>query len=105
MQSIGLTVAVETHYQETGGREYAFSVASFPGLSADELAHRARVANRQMRETTVGALRADGYEVVLTDEPTAHADLVLPSAPSENHWTRLRAIFGPPRSNPAFVRR
>jgi hypothetical protein len=105
MQSIGLTVAVETHYRETNGHEYAFSVASYPGLTADELAHRARVANRQMCETTVGALRSHGYEVVLTDEPTAHADLLLPSGPSEDLWIGLRAIFSPPRPNPAFMRR
>jgi len=105
MQSIGLTVAVETHYEETHGREYALSVASYPGLTADDLARRAHLANRQMCETTVGALRSHGYEVVLTEEATAHADLVLPSDPSEDLWIDLRAVFGPPRANPVYVRR
>jgi hypothetical protein len=105
MKSVDLERAAFTHHKETQGREYAFSVASFPGLTADELVQRAAFLHSVIRETTVGALRSNGYDVILTDEPSAHDDLVLPSDPSEEHWVRLRGIFGEPRPNPVHVRR
>jgi hypothetical protein len=94
------------HYEDLVQRnqapEYALSAACLPGQPIEVILDKAREAlgHSVIRTTTVGALRTHGYAVRLTDEATAHVDLVLPSPPSEDHWVALRAIFGPPEPNP-----
>lgn len=82
--------------------EFAISAASLPDQPLDVILDRARDALVQgsICTSTVGAVVGAGYEVRLTDEATAHVDIVLPTEPSEEHWQRLRSIFGPPQDNP-----
>lgn len=98
-----LYVNAVTHFQNRG--EYCLSVFSIPEMSADEIAHVMVntcdvLRNNKIRESTVGALRAAGYDVVPSDY-YGHADLRLFSEPSDEHWDRLVTLFAPPRRNPA----
>ncbi len=106
MLSPDLEAQAVEHYEDLLERhqppEYALSAACLPGEPIEVILERAREAlgHSVIRATTVGALRARGYAVRLTDEATAHVDLVLPSLPSEAHWVALRSIFGSPEANP-----
>jgi hypothetical protein len=88
-----------THYDEFG--EYALSVYALPGRTADEIAILVPLRHSKIRQSTVGRLREGGYEVVPSPGPPGHADLKLPSPPTEDDWKTLDALFDPPRLNPA----
>lgn len=93
-----LQTSAMTHYDELG--YYALSVYSLPDLTVDEIATAARLPHSKIRESTVGRLRAHGYEVVPSPGTAGHADLRLPGPPTEDHWKVLDALFDPPRPNP-----
>ena len=88
-----------THYDEFG--RYALSVYSLPGRTGDEIAVLVPLPHSKIRESTVGRLRAAGYEVVPSPGPPGHADLRVPNPPSRGDWQALDALFDPPRPNPA----
>jgi hypothetical protein len=106
MLSPDLQANADEHYEDRVVQglppEYAISAAGLPDQPINVILDRARDAlvHAVIRRTTVGALQEHGYTVRLTDEPTAHVDVVLPSPPSEAHWEALRSIFGPPFDNP-----
>jgi hypothetical protein len=100
MESWSLLEAIEEHGFDFRG-ELALSVATMPGLTANEIALDDRskfLTQGKMRVTTVGALRSAGYEVVEDDEP--HALVLLPQKPDEAMLEELRAIFAETRDNP-----
>jgi hypothetical protein len=106
MASADLRSNAVGHYEDLVTRElppeYAISAASLPGQPLEVILDRARdnLVQGTICTSTVGAVVGAGYAVRLTDEATAHVDIVLPSEPSEEHWQTLRAIFGPPQDNP-----
>ncbi len=62
MASEYLFIAARKHFREEG--VWAISVASVPGLSAEEIARRSPfIRGSQIRATNAGALRKGGYEV------------------------------------------
>jgi len=88
------------HNYECPG-EWAISVASVSGWSAEDIARAAPFRNRDMRVATVGAVRSLGHDVVVSDEPP-HADLVLSCEPTEEVWEALRQVFDLPIPNPRY---
>jgi hypothetical protein len=108
MESKQLRLNAEAHHieklAEDGSDEWALSVFSVPELEADEIAMGAPFPNKQMRITTVGVLRAAGYDVTPSPwEHPLHADLRFISEPTEDDFEALRAIFDPPRPNPRLA--
>jgi hypothetical protein len=93
-----MQVGAETHYEDCG--EFAISVASLPDASIEDITRMALLANNQIRVSTVGRIRACGYEVVPSEPPPAHADLKLPNPPTDDDWETLRSIFDDPIPNP-----
>lgn len=93
------TNARDHNYEHPG--EWAISVASVAGWSADDIARTAPFRNRDMRVSTVGDVRLLGHDVVVSDEPP-HADLVLACEPTEQIWEALRETFDPPVPNPRY---
>jgi hypothetical protein len=83
--------------------EYAVSVRSAPGMTADELAYvKPPLPQQNLRETTVGALRQAGFDVVRDEPPPKHALIMLEPVPTDDDYLRITAIFGTPRANPAY---
>jgi hypothetical protein len=82
--------------------EWALSVGCAEGWTAAEIAMEARfIQNRQIRTSTVGAVRALGHDVRLSGRPP-HADLHLRTMPSEPLFDALRAAFNEAEPNPRF---
>lgn len=106
MASGDLQSNADGHYEDLVTRnlppEYAVSAASLPDQPLEVILDRARdqLVQGSICTSTVGAVREAGYAVRLTDEATAHVDIILPTPPSEQHWQILRSIFGPPQDNP-----
>jgi hypothetical protein len=91
------------HYDVHG--EFAISVRSKEGLTANELAAiDPPLAYPRIRETTVGAVRAVGYDVVRDEPPPAHALVMLPSIPADDDYLKISSALGEPRDNPSYVK-
>jgi hypothetical protein len=88
------------------------SVWSASGLSADDIVRLARsfddptadppkryMPNGQVRVSTVGQLRARGFEL-LPDSPFGHYLLAIPTPTAEDDWEALQEEFGPARKSP-----
>jgi hypothetical protein len=88
------------HHDEEG--DFAISVASLAGVDGDALAGLARFSHPRIRETTVGRVRAEGYDVVPDPPPDWHALIMLPHLPADDDWTRISNSFDPPRDNPSL---
>jgi len=106
MKSHDLKANAESHYEDLVSRhlpgEYAISVASLSDQPLEVILARARdtLVQGSLCTSTVGAVLEAGYAVRLTDKATAHADIILPTPPSEDHWQRLRSCFSEPQENP-----
>jgi hypothetical protein len=102
MASKFLFIAAKNHHRLHG--VWAISVASVPGLSAEEIARRSPfIRGRQMRTGTAEALRKEGYEVEPDSSP--HALVHLPRAPQgedDPMWDHLRSILSDIRQNPNY---
>jgi hypothetical protein len=103
MASKYLFIAAKKHQRLHPG-VWAISVASVPGLSAEEIAKRSPfIKAKQMRTTTADALRKEGYEVEPDGSP--HALIHLPRAPQgedDPMWDHLRSILSDIRPNPNY---
>lgn len=97
-----LSLGAQTQFDTDGF--YALSVCSAPGMTADELAVAAGLTHSMIRESTVGRLRAVGYDVVSSPGPPNHADLLLPEPPGDADWEALDRVFDAARPNPARIR-
>lgn len=102
MQPADLAVGAESQFDLEGF--YALSVFSVPGRTADEIATGVPLPHSAIRESTVGRVRAAGYDVAPSPGPPGHADLLFSAPPTEADWRTLDEIFDPPRPNPATMR-
>lgn len=89
------------HYVKSEYREYALSVFCLTECDGDEIASLADLRNDKYKESTVGQVRAIGYDVVPDTPPAAHALVKqLPSPPSREDWQKLKAVFSKEKANP-----
>lgn len=96
--------ALEHHDDPANARgDFAISAWSLPDKSGDDLAHVASVPHPRIRETTVGRIRAAGYNVVRDEPPEGHALITLPRLPTDTDYMTISDLFDPPRLNPANV--
>ena len=102
MLAADLAVGAQSHFDAHGF--YALSVYCVPGRTADEIAIGVPLRHSNIRASTVGRLRSAGYEIVASPGPPGHADLVLPTPPTDHDWKALDRVFDPPRPNPATMR-
>ncbi len=65
-----------------------------------EIARRAELPHAVIRTSTVGRIREAGYDVAPSGG-RGHADLKLPSPPSDDDWKKLNEVFGEPEPNVA----
>jgi hypothetical protein len=79
---------------------FGFSVQSYLGRSVDDLARAGQFPNPKVSVTSVGAIRAAGYEVVETQGRGYHAAVVVPSSWTETDAGALASSFEV-QSNPA----
>ncbi len=78
--------------------QFALSVYSGKGRGKASLA--ANVMHQQIRASTVGAIRAAGFEVIVDGRPD-HCLILFPNEPSQEDLERLTGCFGAPEPNPA----
>ncbi len=97
-----LALSAQSHFDAEG--VYALSVFSLPGLTAGEIAASVPLPHSMIRESTVGRIRAAGYDVLPSGGPSGHADLVLTNPPTTHDWQILDRTFDPARQNPATIR-
>jgi len=85
-----------------GREEWALSVNSIPGLSAEEIARRAAKPNKMMRVSTVGAI--EGLRCVSEVRPdwteSGHANIVFHAEPSWEDLASVAGVFSSPVRNP-----
>ena len=96
--------AAEAHYRQHG--VYALSMYSRPDLTAAEIAQVVggeALPHQQMRASTVGRLRGNGFEVVPSEPPPAHVDVLLQGPLTEEVAAALVATFNPPEPNPVAL--
>ncbi len=79
--------------------EWAISVFSAPGMTADQIAIASPIRHPQIRVSTVVAIRALGHDVTSSGYGF-HADLKLVDKPNESTWEALSGVFDEPRRNP-----
>ncbi len=105
MESSKLQRNAEEHFHAPSTRgEWALSVASLPGATADEIVAAApQIRQRCYRTATAGQLTTAGYDVVADDPP--HALVLLPSEPTEDVCLQLRELFADEFPNPLFYER
>ena len=89
------------HHDERG--DFAISAVSLPDADAEALAHLGALLHPRIRETTVGRIRAAGYDVVPDPPPEGHALIMLPQLPTDTDWTTISDVFDPPQANPATL--
>jgi hypothetical protein len=80
---------------------YSWSVFSLPGLSGDEIAASLPEDFKfaVYRETTVGRLRAAGYDLSGCDD-RGHCDVALQAEPTDDQCRDFGALFGTERADP-----
>jgi hypothetical protein len=80
--------------------QYALSVAADASMTLQALAVANQTPHSRIRKTTVGRLRAAGFDVTPPKGEKRHADLILPNPPTDEVWEALEAAFDPPEPNP-----
>lgn len=65
---------------------FGFSAQSWPGLTIEQLAEAGAIPHGKVSVTTVGEIRARGYDVVTTSGFGRHATVVVPQ-----QWTDVDA--------------
>ena len=80
--------------------EYCISVNAVPGLTLDEIASHAKRPNAMLRHSTVGAIRAAGFQIAETPGRRlvdGHCDVYLAGGrdhqPTDLHLVALQAAF------------
>ncbi len=97
-----LALSAQSHFDTEGF--YALSVYSIPGMTVHEIAVGVPLRHSKIRASTVGRVRFAGYDIVSSPGPPGHADLVLPTPPTDHDWSTLDRVFDPPELNPATMR-
>ncbi len=80
--------------------EFAWSFWASDRKTADEVARDANFDNTHIRESTVGALRAAGFEPLRDTSRSDHVKVTLDGPPTDADCERVRSAFGKPRPNP-----
>jgi hypothetical protein len=100
-----LRISAEANYRDEG--LYAVSMWSLPGLDAADIAREVgteELPHGQIRASTVGRLRAAGFEVVRSEpvpgRAPGHVDVILARPLTEEAADALRAEFDPGQPNP-----
>lgn len=101
MAMADLRRSAQIHFDHEG--RYALSVFCGVDASADAIARAASLPHPKIRQSTVGRIRRAGFDVVRSEGPPGHADLVLPDPPTDDDWRALEAAFDPPRHNAATM--
>ncbi len=101
MRDRDLALAAEINHRKWGS--FALSVFAHHGADLDTLARKACRPHAVVRVSTVGALRAAGYDVADCDDRW-HCDLTLGGRHTSADWARLRGLFDRPVENPARSR-
>jgi hypothetical protein len=86
--------------QHALGKGYVISVFSLAGESVEEIAAVAELPNEQIRTSTVGEIRAAGFDVVPEGRP-GHAQVTFPDVTNKT-LDGFRAAFGEVRDNPEY---
>jgi len=86
---------------EMTGR-YALSVGADAEMDLRSLCMANRRPNRQIRKSTVGRLRAAGFEVTFPIGTKRHSDLILPIPTTDDDWEKLDEAFDLPEQNPYY---
>jgi hypothetical protein len=81
---------------------YSISVATKPGATLGEIARVAQLRNAKIRKTTVGVLRAWGFDVTPPKGRKQHSNLLLAKQRSltDRDSTVLDALLDEPETNP-----
>ncbi len=101
MDSEHLYLSAATVERETAG-VWGLCVGAADGSTAYQIARTMPYRGKRMRVTSLGPLRAAGFDVVMVDEPP-HAVLLLNGAPEDaawEGWDRLRRLFTEPMDIP-----
>lgn len=92
-----------TTRKESGEGIYGISVCSLPDRTMEEIMRdipkERRFPNKRVRQSTVGTLRREGYEVFPSGW-FGHATLRFLSLPTEEDWERLQEAFMNSEENP-----
>ena len=80
--------------------EWAWSFWCAAEKTADEVALQAKFDNNQIRESTVGRLRAAGFDPVSDSDRTDHCQVRLTGPPSEADCAILSSAFDEARPRP-----
>lgn len=95
---------VEDHHvavlAEEGREEWAMSVYCIPGKSAEYIAKQARKLNPKMCVSTVGEIRAVGYEVRSDWEEDGHSNIMFDTQPDDEDLLTVKSVFSNPVPNP-----
>lgn len=106
MTEKNLRSSFERSFREDG--VYDISVWASAQLDADGIAHWVRqrdpncehLPHNRLQESTVGAIRGCGADVLLTEPPEGHHSVRFPVSPTDDQVEALMAAFDPPRRNP-----
>jgi hypothetical protein len=104
MENIGS--AFEICFREEG--VYEISVCASRELDAISLARWVRerdpdckrIPHSRIQQSTVGAIRAAGADVLLTEPPPGHYSIRFQAAPTDKQLVALVAAFDEPQPNP-----
>jgi hypothetical protein len=107
MTETNLRSSLERSMREDG--VYDISVWVSADLDADGIAQWVRerdpgceqLPHNRLQESTVGAIRACGADVLLTEPPPGHHSVRFSTRPTDGNLQALVAAFDPPRRNPA----
>jgi hypothetical protein len=100
MESWKMQANVDIHYADPETRgEWALSIASLPGATADEIVRDAPFVKQSVYRIGNAADLIDaGFRLVEDDPP--HALILLDGRPDEETFERLRALFPKQVENP-----
>lgn len=78
---------------------YGLSMFAFPDADADEVARSARIPHEEICESTVGDIRAAGFEVERTFRKAGHCSLKFADEPTEEELATVLELFEPCKVN------
>jgi len=102
----GLASALEVSFREDG--VYELSVCASAELAAHDLAQWVRerdpecqrLPHKRMQQSTAGAIRSVGADVLLTPPPEGHYSIRFDAVPADEQIAALVAAFDAPEPNP-----
>lgn len=103
MNLADLRLTAEAHHEamkQHGVDEWALSINSIPGLTASQIARRARLFYGMICISTVGRIRGTGCDVHSDGRQDGHGNIVFAAQPGDTDLVRVRAVFDEPVRNP-----